>query len=283
MKRVLRSIYGQYVGTADDFRLLAQQGIITGPWGAQMPQGDLLNYVNYDDFDGATLLGTWGVLKGTDGAAANFACNGGIGGTVLGTTGATTTTMAGSGIQITSHLNLKAQGAGGATALNNLELDVRLQTSLITGLCLFVGFTNQVAALQMPVQGSGAGNALTVIANDCVGWLYDTTMSTPAWYCVGVKAGVVAPLNFSSGGSPVAATYDQLHVSVDQLGNANFWRNSGGNVLSQSIQQPAASAITLANAVTPTVALAPVVAAFDRIAASKNITIDYIMASMNRI
>lgn len=270
MKRVLRSIYGQYVGTVDDFRLMVQQGVITGPWGNQMPQGDTQNYVNFDDFDGATLLGTWSVLKGTDGAAANFACNGGIGGTVLGTTGATTTTMAGSGISITSHLNLKGQGAGGAASTNNVEFNARVQTSLITGLCYFVGLTNQVAALQMPIQGSGVGNAFTGNAADAVGFLYDTTMTNPAWYLIGNKGGVLAA-GQNSGFSPAANTYDQLSVSVDQLGNANFFRN-GAQV-----------GVTMANAITPTVALAPVIAAFDRIAASKNITADYIMASMNRI
>lgn len=270
MKRVLRSIYGQYIGTVDDFRIMCQQGIITGPWGNQMPQGDTNNYVNFDDFDGATLLGTWSVLKGSDAAAANFACNGGIGGTILGTTGATTTTMAGSGIQVTSHLNLKAQGAGAAASTNNLEFNARVQTSLITGLALFVGLTNQVAALQMPIQGAGGGNGFTGNAADAVGFLYDTTMTTPGWWMVGNKAAALA-VGQNSGFLPVANVYDQLAISVDQLGNATFFRNG--------IQV----GVTMANAVTPTVALAPVIAAFDRIAASKNIVGDYIMASMNRI
>lgn len=270
MKRVLRSIYGQYFGTVDDFRVLASQGMITGPWGNQMPQGDLLNYVNFDDFDGASLLGTWQVNKGSDAAAANFAYNGGLSGTILGTTGATTATMAGSGIQIAAHLNLKAQGLAGAASSNNLEFNTRVQTSLITGLCLFVGFTNQVAALQMPIQASGVGNAFTGNANDAVGWLFDTSMTNPNWWMIGNKAGALA-VGQNSGFSPVAATYDQLSISVDQLGNATFFRN-GLQV-----------GLTMASAITPTVAVTPVIAAFDRIVASKNITADYIMASMNRI
>lgn len=270
MKRVLRSIYGQYIGTVDDFRIMCQQGLITGPWGNQMPQGDTQNYVNFDDFDGAALLGTWQVAKGSDAATVNFACNGGISGTILGTTGATTTTMAGSGVQIAAHLNLKAQGLLAAASTNNLEFNTRVQTSLITGLCLFVGFTNQVASLQMPIQGAGGGNGFTGNAADAVGFLFDTTMTNPAWWLIGNKATVLAA-GQNSGFSPVANTYDQLAISVDQLGNANFFRN-GAQV-----------GVTMANAITPTVALTPVIAAFDRIAASKNITIDYIMDSMNRI
>ncbi|MGH8266632.1 MAG: hypothetical protein ACRETS_04880 [Steroidobacteraceae bacterium] len=271
MKRILRSIYGQYVGTVDDFRLASQKGLITGPWGNQMPLGDLQNYVNFDDFDGAAILGTWGVLKGTDAAAANFAINGGVSGTVLGTTGATTTTMAGSGIQISGHLNAKAQGAGSSASTNNLEFSVRVQLSAITNLVVFVGLTNQVASLQMPIQGSGVGNAFTGNANDAVGFVFDTTMTTKDWWMIGNKAGTLA-IGQDTISAPVAATYDVLAVSVDQLGNANFFQN--GNQVG----------VTMPNAVTPTVALAPCIAAFNRTgAASRNVTLDYIMMSMNRI
>jgi hypothetical protein len=271
MKQQLRSLYGHYFGTADDFRTMSQNGHILGNYGNQMPIPDLTNFVVFDDFDGAALLGTWGVLKGTDGAAANFAINGGVSGTVQGTTGATTTTMAGSGIQISAHLNLKAQGAGAAASTNNLELNTRLQLSAITNLVIFVGLTNQVAALQMPIQGSGAGNAFTGNANDAVGFVFDTTMTNPAWWMIGNKAGTLAA-GQSSGVSPTAAAYDQLAISVDQLGNANFFRN-GAQV-----------GVTMANAVTPTVALSPVIAAFNRTAAaSRNVLADYIMASCNRI
>ncbi len=270
MKRILRSIYGQYFGTVDDFRVMAQQGVITGPFGNQMPQGDLLNYVQFDDFDGATILGTWGLLKGSDAGTVNFAINGGVSGTVLGTTGAGAgATMAINGVQISGHLNLKAQGAV-ATALNNLEFNTRVQMSAITTQVVFVGFTNQVAALQMPINGAGGGNGFTANANDAVGWLFDTTMTTANWWMIGAKGGVLAT-GQNSGVAPVAATYDQLAVSVDQSGNATFFRN-GLQV-----------GVTMPNAVTPTVALSPVVASFSRAAASRTVTLDYIMASMNRI
>jgi hypothetical protein len=272
MKRPMRSVYGNYLSTVDDFRVITQ-GLITGKWGNQMPIPDLNNFVIFDDFDGASLLGTWQVAHGTDAAASSFACNGGISGTISGATGATTTTMAGSGTQIAAHLNLEAQGAGGTASSNNLEFNVRVQSSAITGLCLFVGLTNQVAALQMPIQGSGVGNAFTANAANAVGFLFDTTMTTADWWCVGSKASAVQGLDCGSG--PTAATYDQFQISVDQLGNANFFRNSN--------QQPAATAVTMANAVTPGTPLTPVIAAFSRIAVSKTILADYIMASMNRI
>lgn len=271
MKRVLRSIYGQYLGTVDDFRVMSQQGVITGPWGNQMPQGDLTNYVQFDDFDGATILGTWGLLKGSDGGTVNYAINGGVSGTVLGTEGAGAgVTMAVNGLQISGHLNLKAQGTAGAASSNNLEFNARVQMSAITTQAIFVGFTNQVAALQMPINGAGGGNGFTANAADAVGWLFDTTMTNANWWAIGAKASALAA-GQNSGVAPVAATYDQLAISVDQLGNATFFRN-GAQV-----------GVTMANAVTPTVALSPVIASFSRAAASRTVTVDYIMASMNRI
>lgn len=271
MKRVLRSIYGQYVGTVDDFRVMCQQGIITGPFGNQMPQSDTNNFVIFDDFDGAALLGTWQTAKGSDGATVNFACNGGISGTILGTTGAGAgATMAVNGVQIAAHLNYKAQGAGGASSTNNLEFNARVQLSAITNMVCFVGFTNQVAALQMPINGAGGGNGFTGNAADAVGMLFDTTMTTQNWWMVGNKAGVLAA-GQNSGFAPAAATYDQFAISVDQLGNATFFRN-GLQI-----------GVTMPNAVTPTVALTPVIAAFSRAAASRNVTGDYILGAMNRI
>lgn len=271
MQRILTSLYGRLFGRTADDRILAVKGLITGEYGNQMPQGDLGNYSNFDDFDGATLLGTWSVLKGSDGAAANFAINGGVSGTILGTTGAGAgATYAVNGIQISGHLNLKAQGAGGAASSNNMEFNTRVQLSAITTVAIFVGFTNQVAALQMPINGAGGGNGFTGNAADAVGFLFDTTMTNPNWWMVGNKATVLAA-GQNSGFGPVAATYDQLAVSVDQLGNASFFRN-GLQV-----------GVTMPNAVTPTVALSPVIAAFSRAAASRNVTGDYIMGSMNRI
>lgn len=276
MKRILRSMYGRYVGTVDDLRLMAAAGLIAGDWGKQMPMADLSNYVVFDDFDGAALLGTWGVNKGSDGGCANFALNGGISGTVQGTTGAGAgATFAVNGISITAHLNLQAQtsvGAGATNPTNNLEFDCRVQLSAITNVAIFVGFTNATATgtFQIPINGAGGGNAFTKNANDAVGFLFDTTMTTADWWTIGVKGGTLTA-GQDSGSGPTAATYDQFHVSVDQTGQATFFRNG----LQVGVQIP--------NSVTANVALTPVIAAFARAAASRNVTADYIMASMNRV
>jgi hypothetical protein len=276
VKRILRSIYGQQLGTVDDYRVLARAGLLVGDWGKQMPIADLNQVVTFDDFNDATILGTWGVNKGTDGAAANFACPaaGGASGIIVGTTGATTNSMAGSGIEITDSLSFQAQtaaGSGQTNPSNNLEFDVRVQLSAITNVVLFVGFTNALSTtLQMPIQGAGGGNGFTKNANDAVGFLFDTAMTTADWWTIGVKGGTLTA-GQDSGSGPTAATYDQFHISVDQTGQATFFRNG---------QQVG---VSIPNSVTPNVLLTPVIAAYSHAAASRNVTADYIMASMNRV
>lgn len=271
MHRILKSLHGRQAGLTPAGHLMVPAGFVSGEFANQMLFGDSNHYVVFDDFDGAAILGTWGVAKGSDGAAANFAVNGGVSGTVLATTGAGAgASMAVNGVQISAHLNLKAQGAPGTASSNGLEFNARFQFSAITTFAIFAGFTNQVAALQMPINGAGGGNGFTGTAADAVGFVFDTTMTTADWWMIGNKASALAT-GQDVGAAPVAATYEQLAISVDQLGNASFFRN--GNQVG----------VTMPNAITPTVAVTPVIAAFSRAAASRTVTIDYLYAHMNRI
>lgn len=263
MKDVLISKHGRDFGLADDHSVVAGKGLRTGAFPRQFLQPSPLHVVTFDEFDGAAILGTWAVLKGSDAGCVNFAINAALNGTIRGTTGATTTTMAGSGIQVDGHLNFEADSQG-------LEFGVRVKMSAVTNIAIFVGLTNQVAALQIPANGTGGGNGVTKNANDCVGFLYDTTMTTKDWYGVGVKGGVVGTVQ-DSGAAPVAATYDDMFVQVDATGAASFFLNG------------VAVGSLLANAVTKTVPLAPVIAAFSRTTASVNVDADYIYSACNRV
>lgn len=271
MKRILTSLYGQMFGRTDDDRILAKNGFLSGEWGDQVSHSDTHTVALFDDFLGLTLQTVWGVHKGSDAGAANFAITGAASGSALGTTGATSTTMAGSGIQIDSALNWVAQGNAGTASSNNLEFNARVQVSAITGLCIFVGLTNEAGTLQMPIQGSGTANGFTANAANAVGFLYDTAMSTPHWYGISANASSIVGAGQDTGVAPVASTYEQFQISVDQLGNVNFFRNK------------AQVGVTVNAAFAPTTPMTPVVAAFSRIAASKNVLIDRKSCSMNRI
>lgn len=216
----------------------------------------------FDDFLGKAIGATWGVVKGSDGSAVNFAFNAAVDGTVRATTGAgATTTMAVNGVQLDHALNWQANNG-------NLVFETRVKLAAITTAALFVGFTNQVGTLQMPVNGSGTANGLTFNAVDCVGFLFDTTMTTANWWCTG-QANSVPATAVNSGSAPVAATYDKLRVEVDASGNAKFFLN--GSLVG-----------TVLLAVTGNVPLTPVIAGFRRAASSTTVDADFILCQQNR-
>ena len=262
MKQVLKSLHGRSFGLGDDDSVVAPFGLRAGNFPRQFLQPSPLHVVNFDDFDGAAILGVWGVNKGSDAGAANFAINAALNGTIRGTTGANAAaTYATNGIQVTGQLNFQANS-------NGLEFGARVKLAAITTVALFVGFTN-ATTLQMPINGAGGGNGFTVVANDCVGMLFDTTMTNANWWAASAKGGV-ATTGINSGVAPVAATYDDVFVQVDATGNASFYLDG-------------ASVGTIANAVTANVALLPVVAAFRRSAASTTVDVDYLYAACNRV
>jgi hypothetical protein len=263
MKQVLKSLHGRIFGIADDDSTVCAKGIRAGDFPRQFLQPSPLHVVTLDDFDGAAILGTWGVTKGSDGGCANFAINAALSGTIRATTGAGAgASMAVNGVQVSGHLNFQANAGG-------CEFGYRVKLGAITTAAIFVGWTNQVAALQMPLNGAGGGNGFTVNANDCVGMLFDTTMTNATWWAASAKGGV-ATAGINSGVAPIAAAYDDVFVQVDANGNASFYLDG---VSVGSIQ----------GAVTANVPLAPVIAAFRRSAASTTLDADYIYSAMNRV
>jgi hypothetical protein len=138
---------------------------------------------------------------------------------------------------------------------------------------VFIGFTDQIAALEMPFT-LAAGDALISNASNACGILFDTAADTDQWCLVGVAADVDAAKQFS-GSAPVAATYETWRVEFSATGatnaSASFYRNG---VL---------VGVVMANAIVGNTDLTPVVAAFSRGAASRNIDVDYVHVQCNRV
>jgi len=225
-----------------------------------------------DDFLGDVLADQWNGQVGSDpqciaptvllaGAAADK-----FGGVVRLTTGDDAgATMALNGSQLDSGLNWGSWFAG-------LCCEFRIRLSAITNVAVFIGFTDQVAALEMPFT-LAAGNALTSDAANATGVLFDTAADTDEWCLVGVAANVDATKQFS-GSAPVAATYENWRIEFSATGSTNasayFYRNG---VLVGTV---------MANAIVGNTDLTPVVAAFSRGAASRNIDVDYVFVQCNR-
>lgn len=218
----------------------------------------------YDDFLGDVLTDQWGSAEGADDSTSAVAAvvAGAANGVCRITTGdGDTSTMAGSGVQVTSFLNWKANSG-------NLIFEARVALSAITSISVFVGLTDQVSSLEMPINSAGSSDTITTTATDAVGFFFDTAQVIDNWWIAGVKNDTDAT-HANTTIAPVAATYQVLRIELDASGNARFWIDG-------------VFVGTVVSAVTATVALAPVIAAFNRTTSSRNVDIDYVLVQADR-
>ena len=217
-----------------------------------------------DDFLGEEINGyQWQSLIGTDAECRQAIMRADqFGGVVRLTTGDDVTgTMAVNGVQLQSRLNWR-------TDRGAFVWEGRVAIDTITSVCVFVGVTDQISALEMPFT-LGAGDALTSNATDAVGVLFDTAADTDNWWLVGVRADIDATKQ-NTAVAPTAATFETWRIEVDTGGVATFYRNGS------------AIGTTMSGAITASTLLTPVVAAFSRTSASRNIDVDEILISVQR-
>ena len=268
MSQILKSLHGSQIGLDKDGLLVVPAGYKAGTHGKQIDFPSPSKVAIFDDFLGGTLAyGTtlvepWRSRVGTTNAVA-FTRTGAVGGTAVGTIGDTTASMAVSGVQIDSGLNWKAnQGA--------LAFEARIKLSAITNIAVYLGFTDQVGALEMPIHSAASANTITTNASDGVGFFFDTSMSDDNWWVAGVAANTDAT-HEDLATAPTANAYETFRIELDTSGAAVFYRN--GNLIGSK----------MSGAVTATVALTPVVAGFNRTTSgTPTITLDYLHVSGNR-
>lgn len=217
----------------------------------------------FDDFLGDVIADQWAVAKGSDGSAADFAASAATEGIVVGSTGADADgTLAKNGAQLHSFLNWKANQGG-------LIFEARVKISAITNVGIFVGLTDQIAALEMPIKSAASANTITTDATDAVGFFFDTAMTTDNIWLAGVKNNTDAT-HQNSALAFVADTYRTLRIELTATGEADFFID-GTKVGTR-----------MAAALTATVALTPVVCANALAAAAVTVTVDYILVQANR-
>lgn len=264
MARILTSVRGRSLGLDDRRRLVAPAGFVAGDHGSQiaLPSPSTVSF--FDDFLGDVIADQWNVRLGSDvtGNVPAATVNAQISGVLRLVTGDATPSMAVGGIQVDQFLNWQASNGG-------LAFEVRLNLADITSVACFLGFTDQVAALEMPIQSAVSNDTLTLNASDAVGFMFDTSMQTDNWWLVGVAANTPATAQNSSF-PPVNGVYETLRVEVNTGGAASFFRNG----------RPVGARMT--NALTPATDLTPVVAVFPRAAAVRTLDLDYVHVSMNR-
>lgn len=227
----------------------------------------------FDDFLGDVIADQWDTVIGTNSTTAGAAITVAVSGLLKVSTGdggaAGTTTLAANGMQWQSSLNYRADKTG-------LSLEISFfPVTTTTNTDIFIGFTNQTSALQMPMTIADGKAVFTLTAADCVGFVFAsiaTTALATLWTAGGVKNSVKTPM-FALAAGPLdvstAPVLTTLRIEVSAAGAASFYYN---NVLQTIV--PAA--------VTPTVRLVPAVVMRSRTTATKAIQVDYIRIRQNR-
>lgn len=242
--------------------------LVRGDDGQQYYHG-LQRYVTFeDDFVGGaqtfgtTVLNGWRSRKGTT-ATVDWTVTEAVNGTCLGTIGNTTASMAVSGVQLDRGLNWKANQG-------ELVFEAKVKMSAITNMSVFIGLTDQVAALEMPIQSAASANTITTNATDGCGFMFDTSMTNATWWLVGVANDVDATAQNTSL-APVADTYAIFRIEMSSAGVATLYYNG------------TAVGTAMTGAVTSTIALTPVIAGFNRTTTgTPTLTADWVYTSALR-
>ena len=267
----VQSLSDQFSAGPNNEFLVKSGKVIVGAVGAQLPvPGGSGRIVHWNDFTGGsqvystTVVDGWMSRKGTTNAV-DWTVTTNPGGTVVGKVGDTTASMAVSGVQLDSGLHWKANQG-------NLTFEAKVKLGIITNIAVYIGFTDQVSALEMPIQSAASADTITTNATDGCGFMFDTSMTTDDWWLVGV-ANDVDSTKQDTTFVPVADTYATFRIELTSAGVATFYYNG------------TAVGTAMTAAVTATVALTPVVAAFNRTTANGAttiVTVDYIHVSADR-
>lgn len=220
-------------------------------------------YRLWDDFDGDLLDAGWDVKLGSDGSCA-VAVTPGKNGLVRLSSGANAAgDMVTNGAQLHRALTFYAENG-------NLSFEARVLVSSLANAAYYIGFTDQVAALEMPFT-IGASDAITSNASNAVGFCEDSASDADNIFFVGVKDDVDAVAQNSGVDFPAGASaFITYRVEISADGTAYFYIND--------VQVGR----SMANAVNPAVALTPVIAIFSRSNTQKTMDVDYINAQQNR-
>lgn len=207
----------------------------------------------YDTFDTGGSLTHYELFSGSDDLAVDPVISSN---TLVMVTGDAGTGFAADGTQ--------AIGDTGYTmAAGAKVLEARLKLSAITTVSVFFGWTDQKAALEIPIESAASADTITTNATDAIGFMFDTSMSTDNIWLTGVNNSVDETAQ-NSAIAPVADTYITLRIETDTSGNATFYID--GTIAGSQMTTAAATGVTLY----------PTLAASARTTSSRTMTVDYL-------
>lgn len=212
----------------------------------------------FDDFLGDAVDARWSAAQGTDGQGAIAAVVAGAASGAARLTCGDTTVLAESLSSLTHGLNWKANQG-------ELVFEAKVTpVSSVANVAYFIGLTDTLATTTLEEPATLTTATITYVADDAVGFLYDTAATTDVFNGVAVKA--TTGTAFASAvtcAAPVAGTAITFRIELSTTGAASFYVN--GTLMG-----------TISAAVTATVALTPIVCVMARTTTVKSIDVDYI-------
>jgi hypothetical protein len=157
-----------------------------------------------------------------------------------------------------------------------LMMEARIKTDALTSRAIFVGFTDQIGALEMPFTLSGG--SLTSNASDACGFLFDTAATAATMKLVGVANDVDATVQDLGVAELETSAWHVLRVEVDSSGNASFFVDG----VQVGTAPPAGTNYNMATAMRATIPVTPIVAGFTRAAGTGTISLDWLRVQQTR-
>ena len=217
-----------------------------------------------EDFFGAAIPTPTVVvlLNGTDPQALDAAIAQGQYGLVEMVSGDAGTNAATDGSILTLGLHWSAdQGS--------LVFETRVHVDDITNAAMCVGLNDDIATVEIPF--TLTGDTDTGVAEDFIGFCFDTGATTDEWWFVGVNATAEATGNAATGVAPSNGAFQVLRVEVDANGeDARGYINGAlvGTITANSIDEAAL--------------ISPHISVMGLTTASRTLTVDYIYVSAQR-
>ncbi len=151
----------------------------------------------------------------------------------------------------------------------SLVFETRVHVDDITNVAMCVGMSDDIATVEIPF--TLTGDTDTGIAEDFIGFCFDTGATSDFWWFVGVNATAEATGNAATDVAPSNGAFQVLRVEVDA--NGEDARGYINGVLKGTIT---------ADSVAEAILLSPHISVMGLTTASRTLTVDYIYVSAQR-
>ena len=215
-----------------------------------------------EDFLGVVMPTETVLLNGSDGQALDPAIAQGQYGIVEMVAGDSQANAAADG-------SVLALGLHWSADQGSLVFETRVHVDDITDVTMCVGMSDDIATVQIPF--TLTGDTDTGVADDFIGFCFDTGATTDNWWFVGVNNTAEATGNAATDTAPANGVFQVLRVEVDA--NGEDARGYIDGVLKGTIT---------ANSVAEAVLLSPHISVQSHAAATRTLTLDYVYVGAQR-